>query len=156
MKLSDFKKHLSASSSLDFVQLNGALIPFHFHITEIGLLSRHFIDCGGDIHVEKLANIQIWVAEDVDHRLSPAGLLNIIDISEKVLGNEDLEIEIEYQTETIGRYTLEFENEKFMLGAKQTDCLAKAKCGIPQVKEKRVLSQLETVKESCTPGGGCC
>ena len=157
MQLSELKKQLSTLNSLNFVLSNGKSVPFHFHITEIGLSTKHFIDCGGNIHVEKLANIQLWVAQDLDHRLKPSGLSKISDLSKKILGDEDLEIEVEYQTETIGKYSLEFEKGNFVLVAKHTDCLAKAECGTPQTKKKLVLSEIETAKESCcTPGGGCC
>ena len=46
-KLSDFKKHLSILETLTFVQTNGDLVPAHFHITEVGLITKQFIDCGG-------------------------------------------------------------------------------------------------------------
>ncbi|MBI2270443.1 MAG: hypothetical protein HYU69_08830 [Bacteroidetes bacterium] len=157
MKISELKKHLSTINSLHFVLPNGTSIPAHFHITEMGLSTKHFIDCGGEIHSEKLANIQVWVANDFDHRLKPTGLSKIVDVSKKILGDEDLEIEVEYQTETIGKYSLEFKNGNFTLVAKYTDCLAKVNCGTPAKKKKLVLSEIETTKESCcTPGGGCC
>ena len=154
MKLSAFKQQLSTLDNLNFIQTNGEKIPAHFHITEVGLLTKHFVDCGGDVHEERSANIQIWVSDDVDHRLSPAGLLNIIDISKKVLGNEDLEVEVEYQTETIGKYALDFEFGNFVLQPKQTDCLAKAQCGIPQ--PKLMVNLAGKSAAVCTPGGGCC
>ena len=157
MKLSDFKNHLSNIKSLRFLQQNGDLVPLHFHITEVGLITKHFLDCGGDVHTEKLANVQIWVADDLDHRLEPKGLLKIIDLSNKVLGNEDLEVEVEYQTETIGKYSIEMQGNNFVLIAKQTDCLAKIKCNIPQAKQKIKIGELATANEGCcTPGGGCC
>jgi hypothetical protein len=34
--------------------------------------------------------------------------LDIIELSEKILGIEDYEIEVEYQAETIGKYDLSF------------------------------------------------
>lgn len=144
MKQSDFKKHLSALKTLIFVQTNGDIIPAHFHITEMGLITKQFIDCGGDIHLQKLISMQIWVAQDFDHRLSPKELSNIIDISNKITNDEDLEIEVEYQTETIGKYALEFKDDTFILIAKHTDCLAKLNCGIPKSKQK------------CEPKSGCC
>jgi hypothetical protein len=157
MKLSDFKKHLSNTPSLRFLQQNGELVPVHFHITEVGLITKHFLDCGGDVHTEKLANVQIWVANDFDHRLEPKGLLKIIELSNKVLGNEDLEVEVEYQTETIGKYSIEMQGNNFVLIAKQTDCLAKIKCNIPQSKQKLQLGELVGANESCcAPGSGCC
>ncbi|WP_026898154.1 DUF6428 family protein [Daejeonella oryzae] len=156
MKLSDFKKHLSVANAVNFELPNGELIPLHFHITEVGLLTKHFIDCGGDIHADKLVSMQIWVADDLDHRLKPISLLKIIDLSKPVLGDEDLEIEVEYQNETIGKYSLGISGDHFSLIAKQTDCLAKVKCNIPQPKQIIKLNQLVNSENSCTPGGGCC
>lgn len=157
MKLSDFKKHLSNTSSLRFLQQNGELVPVHFHITEVGLITKHFLDCGGDVHTEKSANLQIWVADDIEHRLDPKGLLKIIELSNNVLGNEDLELEVEYQTETIGKYNIEKQGNNFVLIAKQTDCLAKVKCNIPQAKQKLQLGELAKANEGCcAPGTDCC
>ncbi len=155
MNLSTFKSTLSQVSEINFMKPNGELVPAHFHVTEIGLTSKHFIDCGGDIHIDKWANIQIWVAEDYDHRLRPQTLINIIDMSEKLFEGEDLEMEVEFQSDTIGKYGLGFENNNFVLQAKATDCLAKVKCDIPVVKPKINLADL-TKENGCTPGGGCC
>ena len=157
MKLSEFKKHLSSLQCLNILQPNGQAIPAHFHITEVGLITKHFLDCGGDVHTEKLANLQVWVADDLEHRLEPKGLLKIIELSNKVLGNEDLEIEVEYQNETIGKYNLDKQGANFVFVPKQTDCLAKIKCNIPQPKQKVRLGELVVASEtSCTPGAGCC
>ncbi len=154
MKLSELKNKLSTVSNLTFVQPNGAFVPRHFHITEIGLVTKHFIDCGGTVRNEQTASMQIWVAEDFDHRLKPSGLLNIIDISKKILGGTDLEVEVEYQSETIGKYNLDFKGENFMLVPKFTDCLAKDNCGVPE--KKLELVGAETEGGCCKPGGGCC
>lgn len=156
MKLSEFKKWLGTASAVNFVQPDGEPVPNHFHITEAGLSTKHFIDCGGTIRTEKHINFQVWAAEDINHRLEPQKLLKIIAASEKVLGNEDLDVEVEYQNETIGRYGLDIEGENFILIAKQTNCLAKDNCGIPQSKEKININELATQASCCTPGGGCC
>jgi Family of unknown function (DUF6428) len=157
MKISEFKEHLVHLSSVNFKLPNGEFVPNHFHITEVGALTKHFIDCGGDVHEEQTASLQIWVADDVDHRLSPRNLLNIIDLSEKVLRGADLDIEVEYQTDTIGKYGLSFQDNTFLLIAKETDCLAKIKCNIPQSKPKLRFSELTLANQGgCTPGGGCC
>lgn len=157
MKLSDLKQHLNTINSLDFMLPNNEFIPKHFHITEIGFVIKHFIDCSGEIRKQKSATVQIWVANDVEHRLKPSGLLKIIALSEKVLGDEDLDIEVEYQTGTIGKYSLETEGENFILVATQTDCLAKEKCNNPVPKPEKQLSTLVTETGTCcTPGGGCC
>jgi len=153
MKLSTFKQHLDNINSVNFVQPNGTFIPKHFHVTEAGLITKNFIDCGGTVRVEKVISFQVWFSNDTDHRLEPKKLLGIIALSEKLFGNEDLDIEVEYQSDTIGKYGLDFQGENFLLTAKQTDCLAKDNCGIPQELK---YNELETSQACCTPGGGCC
>jgi hypothetical protein len=151
MKLSEIKEHLSNADYINFVLENGESVPEHFHVTEVGIVTKNFIDCGGTVRKENVANFQLWDANDFDHRLKPQKLLGIIALSEKVLGMEDLEIEVEYQAETIGRYNLGFNGKNFILLSKKTNCLAKDNCGIPEDKLKVNSNQV-----SCTPGGGCC
>ncbi len=155
MKLSEIKTHLSTAEAVHFELQNGTSVPEHFHVTEIGVVTKHFIDCGGTIRHEKVANFQLWDANDFDHRLKPAKLLNIIKLSEEKLGMEDLEIEVEYQAETIGKYDLDFNGQHFILVSKQTACLASDNCGIPQEKLKVNLAGV-AAQNACTPGGSCC
>ena len=108
MKLSEVKQILDSTDSVNFKLENGTKVPEHFHVTEVGVITKHFIDCGGTVRNEKVANFQLWNANDTDHRLKPKKLLDIIALSEKVLEMEDLEIEVEYQAETIGKYELDF------------------------------------------------
>jgi hypothetical protein len=155
MKLSELKNTLSNASAVNFELENGTLVPEHFHVTEVGVVSKHFIDCGGTIRNEKVANFQLWNANDYDHRLKATKLLNIIKLSEEKLGMEDLEIEVEYQADTIGKYGLSFNGYNFVLVAKQTACLASDSCGIPPEKIKVKMANL-VAQNTCTPGGGCC
>lgn len=157
MKLSQLKKHLSNVNTLDLTIEGGKNIPSHFHITETGLTTKHFIDCGGKIRKEKTVSFQVWVASDTKHRLEPSKLKKIIGLAEPLFENEDLEVEIEYQTDTVGRFGLDFQNDQFILTPKFTDCLAKENCGVPLDKQKVYMKELTNTKESCcTPGGGCC
>lgn len=157
MKLSEIKKHLATAESVNFRLPSGAYVPENFHVTEIGIVTRHFIDCGGTERLEKVVNFQLFDANDYDHRLKPQKLIKIIALSEEKLGIGDLEIEVEYQSETISKYGLHFNGKDFQLVPKHTACLASDACGIPSVKQKRQLSELVTANESkCTPGGGCC
>ena len=157
MKLSKVKQILDSADSVNFQLENGTQVPEHFHVTEVGVITKHFIDCGGTVRNEKVANFQLWNANDTDHRLKPKKLLDIIALSEKVLEMEDLEIEVEYQAETIGKYELDFNGKDFILHNKQTNCLAQDSCGIPAEKLKINISQVPTsTATSCTPGGGCC
>ena len=157
MRLSEFKKQLSNTSDLSFVLPNGTKVPEHFHVTEVGQITKHFIDCGGTVRDEKTVNFQLWEANDFDHRLAPKKLMDIIDLSEKKLGLQDAEIEVEYQSDNIGKYGIEFNGKNFSLTAMQTNCLASDKCGIPPEKLKVNLSDLQNQpKAACTPGGKCC
>lgn len=157
MKLSELKAQLNGLDSLTFVQTNGDEVPAHFHVTEVGQVNKHFIDCGGTIRNEKVVNFQLWEANDFDHRLAPQKLRDIIDLSERKLGLEDAEIEVEYQADTIGKYGLEFSNGKFVLTSKQTNCLASDHCGIPPEKMKVRLADMQTSSQSCcTPNSKCC
>lgn len=128
MKLSEIKEILPALANVEFQLENGTFVPEHFHVTEIGIITKHFIDCGGVIRNEKTINFQLWNADDYEHRLKPAKLLNIIKLSEEKLAIEDAEIEVEYQNETIGRYDLDFNGNHFVLKNKQTACLASDAC----------------------------
>jgi Family of unknown function (DUF6428) len=158
MKLSEIKNHLATVEAVNFILPNGTLVPEYFHVTEVGLVTKNFIDCGGTVRKETVVNFQLWDANDYDHRLKPKKLLDIIALSEKVLGIEDHEIEVEYQNTTIGKYDLGFNGKDFTLINKQTACLAIDQCGIPAEKQKVSLQEIGsgTNANGCTPGGGCC
>jgi hypothetical protein len=116
-------------------------------VTEVGLVTKHFIDCGGTERKETVANFQLWEAGDYDHRLAPQKFLHILNLCEKVLGKNDLDIEVEYQQNTIGKFGLDFDGKDFILITKQTACLAQDACGIPNK---------EQATSCCSPTGGCC
>lgn len=155
MKLSEVKTALSNLENIQFQLPNGELVPSHFHVTEVGKITKHFIDCGGTVRHEEVVNFQLWNANDYDHRLHPEKLVHIIELSEKVIGIEDLTVEVEYQGNTIQKFGLDFDGTSFLLTTKQTDCLAKENCGIPAEKPRIRLSSLGK-EASCAPGSGCC
>jgi hypothetical protein len=156
MNLSQVKKELSTLENVAFILPNGTFVPEHFHVTEVGLITKNFIDCGGKLRKETLVNFQLWDANDFNHRLKPKKLLDIIALSEKILGIADNDVEVEFQGETIGKYDLGFIGKAFTLINKQTACLAKDECGITASKQKVKLSEISNQTNSCTPGGGCC
>jgi len=157
MKLSKIKEILPLLENVEFQLENGNFVPEHFHVTEVGQITKNFIDCGGVIRTERVVNFQLWNADDSEHRLKPIKLLHIINLSEEKLGIEDLEIEVEYQSQTIGKYDLEFNGSHFVLVNKTTACLAQDACGIPSEKQKKNLSELTSDSgNSCKPGSGCC
>ena len=156
MKLSALKEKLTQIKEVEFLLPNGESIPAHYHITEVGQVTKHFIDCGGTVREEKVVNFQLWYTNDFEHRLQPQKIMSIISIAEEKLGLQDAEIEVEYQADTIGKYGLEFKDHQFRLTTKMTDCLAPDKCNIPGQKKKINLSELVIQNNSCTPGSGCC
>ena len=156
MKLSQVKNFLKTAEAVNFFLPDGTSVPEHFHVTEVGLITKNFIDCGGTVRRETVVNFQLWEANDFEHRLKPQKLLNIIELSEKVLGIEDFEIEVEYQAQTIGKYDLDVNGNDFVLLNKKTACLAQDQCGIPAEKQKVRLSDMNSEASCCTPGGSCC
>jgi len=155
MKLSEVKNRLNQLDKIAFQLPNGELVPNHFHVTEVGKITKNFIDCGGTLRKEEVANFQLWNANDYDHRLHPEKLTNIIELSEKILELGDLEIEVEYQADTIGKFGLDFDGTNFLLTTKQTDCLAKEQCGVPAEKPRVQLSGLNE-EPCCSTDGNCC
>lgn len=156
MNLSKVKQILQTLENVEFQLENESFVPEHFHVTEVGMITKRFIDCGGVIRTENTVNFQLWSADDFDHRLKPDRLLDIIRLSEEKLGIEDHEIEVEYQTETIGKYDLEFNGKTFVLKNKTTACLAVDACGIPSEKQKKNLADLSVNQNGCKPNSGCC
>ncbi len=152
MKLSKFKQALEQVGELLFQKEDGTKIPTHFHITEVGKVTKKFIDCGGGFREQSLINLQLWESTDVWHRLSTDKLRSILALSETSLDLTDEEIEIEYQGKTIEKYGLEFQNGIFILTHTKTDCLAQDQCGIPLLEKPKN----EKTSSCCTPGGGCC
>lgn len=152
MHISEMKHALAELTAVNFRLPDGTCLPPHFHVTEVGLVTKHFIDCSGTERKETVANFQLWEAGDYDHRLAPQKFLHILHLSEKILGRDDLPIEVEYQQATIGKFGLRFDGQNFVLTPKQTACLAPDACGIPAAHFS--LPQLSVA--NCTPRGGCC
>lgn len=150
MLLSQFLFALNQVEEFRFQTPDGNFVPPHFHITEVGMVHKHFIDCGGTERKESKVNFQLWSSDDVYHRLQPQKVIDIIRLSQQKIGISDQEIEVEYQGETIGKYSLDFDGSNFILLSKATDCLAKDNCGIP---EEHPAAETQG---NCAPGSGCC
>jgi len=144
MILSDFKKHLvdNPGRPVRFLFDDGEAIPAHYHVTEVGHVTKDFIDCGGTVRSLETCLLQTWTHDDdKDHCLDSSKLLSIISLAEKHFPIGGLEVEVEHEDCVISQFLViraKADNEAitFELGDKHTDCLAKEKCGIS--------------------GGGCC
>lgn len=153
MKLSEFKATLDQhpQSNLTILLPDGSDIPAHFHITEVGRTEKKFIDCGGKKRAAALASLQVWVADDIAHRLPAGKLGTIIEKAAGILGNDDLDVQIECQQGTIGLFSIdgsrvEHSNLVFILANKQTACLALEACGLGELKDE----------PGCGCGPSCC
>jgi hypothetical protein len=127
-KLKDHSEH-----EIRFILPNGNHIPLHAHVTEVGRTDRCFIDCGGTVRQTSTCTLQVWVGDDLDHRLSGACLAKIMTKSLSVLGIDKLNVEIEYEVGSISQFRIvdsivNWNILDFHLGAKHTDCLAKEIC----------------------------
>ena len=71
MKLSEIKKVLTTVKAVNFELPNGTFVPEYFHVTEVGMITKNFIDCGGVVRKENVVNFQLWDANDYEHRLKP-------------------------------------------------------------------------------------
>jgi hypothetical protein len=158
MKLSQLQEALKTMDEVHFTLPNGNFVPRHYHLTEIGLATKTFIDCGGKRHQDKKVSLQLWTSIDYNHRLKADKFLNIINTSLPLFDGEDLDIEVEYQADTVGKYQLGFNGNNLELLGTKTDCLATELCGIDAIKTKakKSLASLGETVEACTPGGGCC
>ena len=152
MKLSEVKKVLETIESVQFVLPDGKKIPSHFHITEIGNIEKKFMDCGGKVREETKVSFQLWTSIDFQHRLKGDKFLKIITLAEDKINLQDVEIEVEYQGDTIEKFALDFQEGHFRLTSQKTACLAEENCGIPVQNVKKKLSEFSAA--CCGPD--CC
>lgn len=121
-----------------------SVLPSHYHVTEVGLVQKSFIDCGGQLRGSAACVLQLWVANDTEHRMTAGKLFKILNMAEPMFGFNDLPVEVEYGEDVVGLYSMQSGNLikgkpdsiipwdllTLNLVAKKTDCLAKDKCGI--------------------------
>jgi len=58
---------------------DGTHVPAHFHVTEVGHVQKRFVDCGGTLRSATSCVLQVWVANDTEHRLNTTKLSKILD-----------------------------------------------------------------------------
>lgn len=157
MKTSDFLKLLRdhKDHGITFVLPDGSEAPAHFHITEVGYAVKSFLDCGGKKHSNGACLLQLWVADDTDHRLKAGKLAMIFERVEDLLPSMELPVEIEHEAPVLTQLPI---NEcevtagmlRFHTELKHADCLAKDIC-LPDFSLPPLSGQ-----SVCTQGGGCC
>jgi len=159
MTLSELKNQLQKQTPIVLHLPDQSTIPAHFHVTEVGQVQKQFVDCGGTFRTLNTIRIQLWVSSDVEHRLTSAKWLGIMEKAEQELGLKDVEIEVEYQANTIQVYRLSVQEDQLILLNTHTECLAPDLCGINAEKKKVKLVDLTPTEKhntTCKPGVNCC
>jgi hypothetical protein len=112
-----------------FVLPDGDYIPAHAHVTEVGYVAKKFIDCGGVTGTTETVLLQTHVGRDVEHRLRSDRFAKILQLGEKVLPHDQLEVEVEYDCCVVAQYPItdvkrKGEHLDLLLGKRHTQCLA--------------------------------
>jgi hypothetical protein len=119
---------------VEFV-INSERVPGHFHITEVGRVSKIFIDCGGKRRDSLKCVLQVWVADDINHKIDASKMMKILQFSDNIFEKwENPEVQVEYEKGVVSQYPVNgFDISKdeirFHLGFTHTACLAPEKCG---------------------------
>ena len=137
MNFATFKETLNNNPDME-IELKfatGNSVAPHFHVTEVGKVTKDFVDCGGTRRLTETCVLQTLVANDVDHRLLSTKLAGVLAKTESLGLQDDYPVEAEVQTDTIGLYSVgngRVENGKlvFELKPKTTACLAPDVCEI--------------------------
>ena len=90
-----------------FILPDGDYIPSHAHVTEVGYVVKSYIDCGAETGKEEKVLLQIHVGNDTKHRLRSDRFAKILDLGERVLPNDQLNIEVEYDCCVVAQYPIE-------------------------------------------------
>jgi hypothetical protein len=140
MTLEDMVRVLkeNPTSALHIMLPDGSFVPSHFHITEVGRVQKDFIDCGGTTRTSTACVLQIWVADDTQHRLDTTKLAHIIQLAAPLFPSTNLPVETEYDFANGTMSQLPVTHAEVTpaglllhLGTKHTACLAPDRCGIP-------------------------
>jgi hypothetical protein len=132
MKLNELKTVLEKCPETfpRFILPDGGHIPEHAHVTEIGHALRNFIDCGGVIGQTEAALLQTHVGNDTEHRLTSQRFAEILELGNRVLPHDRLDVEVEYDCCVVAQYPIARakrmgEHLDLILEKKQTQCLAR-------------------------------
>ena len=135
MNLAEFRSYLlAAPDAVVRVRLpDGSLVPAHAHVTEVARVDKRFVDCGGTAREERACRLQVWVADDIAHRLTAGKLARILDLAAPILGDGVLAVDIEYEAPVITQFpvasaTTSTDGIVFGLETRRTACLAEDRC----------------------------
>ncbi len=147
-----------AEKKLVFQFAAGDTLAPHFHITEVGCVTKDFVDCGGTRRSTRSCVLQTLVADDLAHRLTAGKLGGILEKASVLQMAPETPVELEIQRESVSLYALDglvesddSETVTFVIQSKQTACLAPDRCGIPSL----TIVSADGSDSQCS-GPGCC
>jgi hypothetical protein len=105
-------------------------------VTEVARINKRFIDCGGTLREDSMCRLQTWVADDYDHRLTASKLAHILEKAHTVLGEHDLDVDVEHDMGFVTQFPLHsvelIGGEAILnLQGRNTACLAPELCCPP-------------------------
>ncbi len=135
MTLGDFRQALVASPQLGlrFRLPTGGLTPIHLHLTEVARVEKRYLDCGGTIRTDVSARLQLWAADDTDHRVGCAKALQVLERGAALIGGTDVPMEVECDFPFLTLFpvvgsAVEGAERVCRLADKNADCLAADVC----------------------------
>jgi len=141
MTLAELKPRLAQDPDLPvrFHTPGGQPVPAHAHVTEVALIEKKLVDCGGAFRSQSLCRLQTWVSDDYDHRLKAGTLLKILEKGASFFQTEDIEVDVEHELDYITQFPIASAEANdgemvIQLASRHTDCLAKEKCCPPAPK----------------------
>ena len=124
------------NKSIIFTLPNGETVPASFHITDVGVVSKHLIDCGAQTRTEEQVHLQLWTGKDDDHRVTTDTANRILKHSHSVLGK----IKEPKTAQVLVEYQLEWHGMPIFSLFKVSDM---------QTSETEVSLSLSTIKTTC-------
>jgi len=123
----------------------------HVHVTEVARIDKKFVDCGGTLRTDSSCRLQIYQADDTEHRITAAKFAQILAKGAGVLGSSALPVEVEAEAPYLSIFPviatrLEEKQIVLSLGMRHTACLAEDVCFPANLQNK----------SACAPGSGCC
>jgi uncharacterized protein DUF6428 len=151
MTLYDLQNALEANPKRfpRFVLPDGDYIGAHAHVTEVGLVVRNFIDCGGLVGKEEKIVLQTHVGNDTDHQLRSDRFAKILQLGSRVIPRADLDVDVEYDCCVVAQYPIaearpDGQHLNLILRRGRTQCRA---------RERR---ESETAAGCCAASAACC
>jgi hypothetical protein len=129
------------------------LLSPHVHVTEVARIDKKFVDCGGTLRTDSSCRLQIYQADDTEHRITAAKFAQILAKGAGVLASLNLAVEVEVEAPYLSVFPivgqrLDDKQIVLSLGIRHTACLAEDVCFPANLQNKGGAA--------CTPGSGCC